>query len=332
MRVLFFVLAIAALSILFVSCEIEESNIVRGSIYVELHDDLGSEIFGARIYLNGVAQSKVTPDTLSGLVAGAYLIAATKPGYFLASQELTISTDEAATLSLVTSSAPLAAIELVDAPVGTDLIVDNTAVSTILPPVYELSVGTWNVSAYLPDHATAPPARWTVTLAENDTARIHSGFTPLENGSAVGSLAPVFSLPSDLDSAIFRLQDYRGRIVLLSFFFYDCVPCLDEFPHIQAVYADNQYAGWLEFFGVNGIDPWFRLNTYKEGHPSLGIQFPLLWDRAGEFRTQHYDVAVHPTNFLIDPTGTIRYRWGSISEGQLRGAIEALIDEFDEQN
>ncbi|MCB9368314.1 MAG: redoxin domain-containing protein [Calditrichaeota bacterium] len=316
---------------LFFGCEIQETKVDQGQIFVELHDDQGTEVLGARIYLDGTAQSVVTPGTISGLVAGTYLVETSKPGYFQSSEEITLGENEARTVSLLTSAAPAAAIELTNAPENTQIIVNNEAVGSVPPSVFGLSVGTWDVSAYLEGHATDAPARWTVTLAEGDTARITSGFTPLSAGSTVGELAPVFTLPSDLDSSIFRLQDYRGKIVLVSFFFYTCNPCLAEFPHIQTVYADPQYAGQLAFFGVDASDPWSLFSIYKSTHPTLGLQFPLLWAQQTT-AYEDYDVASCPTNFLIDPTGTIRYRWQSISEAELRSAVETLIAEFDIAN
>jgi peroxiredoxin len=332
MRISGIVILIASLSLIFFGCEIEETKVDNGRIYVELHDSLGTEVVGARIFLNGVAQSKVTPDTLTGLAAGTYLVETSKPGFLQTSENVSIGEDELRVISLVTSAAPPAAFELVGAPEGTQIIVDNVTVAQVPPSVYSLSVGTWNVSAYLEGFATNAPAQWTITLAEGDTARLQGvGFTQVAVGSEVGTLAPVFSFLSDIDNRTFSLQDYRGKIVLTSFFFYTCAPCLAEFPHIQEIYADPQYAGKLQFFGIDYIDPWSLFSIYKSTHPTLGLQFPLLWAQQSTIYND-YSIVSCPTNLLIDPTGTIRYRWQNVSEAELRGAVEALIAEFDTNN
>lgn len=333
MKILILVVTQTIASVIFFwGCEIDESKVNSGRIFVELQDSTGIEVIGARIWLDGVATAQFTPDTLKQLSEGSYLISVSKPGYLQASQQVVVGRDETVSVSLTTGSAPVASVELIDAPDGTAFIVDNTEHAIVPPRVIGMSTGTWHLSAYLEGHQTNAPARWTVSLNEGDTVQVNAQFTPLATGPNIGSLAHVFALPSDLDSAIFRLQDYRGKIVLISFFFYTCAPCLAEFPHIQEVYTDPQYAGWLEFFGVDAIDPWPLFSIYKSTHPTLGLTFPLLWDQQQSLRTLHYEVASCPTNLLIDPTGMIRYRWLGVTEGELRGAIESLIAEFDIQN
>jgi len=318
-----------SLVVLIAACEIEETHTNQGQVFVSVADTGGVEITGARIWLDGVQTAAQTPDTLPQVAAGNHSIMVTKPGYLSATQNVTVVEDEVSSVALTVEDAPFAAIELVDAPTGTALLIDNTEFAMTPPNLVDIGIGDWLASAYLPGHATNAPARWTLTLAPRDTAHVPVGFTALADGNTAGSLAPVFALPSDLDSAMFRLQDYRGKIVLISFFFYTCGPCLQEFPHIQEVYADPAYAGWLEFFGLDATDPWSLFRLYRTVNSTLGLTFPLLHDRSQDTRTTLYEVASCPTNILIDPTGTIRYRWLQISEAELRSAVETLIAEFE---
>jgi len=329
---LLLILSLGLLTFLISSCEIDETKTNQGQVFVELRDTSGVAITGARISVDGVQTASITPDTLRQVAVGDRTISATKPGYEPSSGVVNIQEDQTASLTLVAQDAPYGALELVDAPDGTALIIDNSEYSVVPPRLVDVGVGTWSVSAYLAGNITNAPARWNIILAPRDTVRINAQFSPIAEGTNAGSLAHVFTLPSDLDSSIYRLQDYRGKIVLLSFFFYLCNPCLAEFPHIQEVYADPQYAGRLEVFGVDAVDGWPLLARYKEDHPTLGLQFPLLWNQDQSLRTIHYEVASCPTNILIDPTGMIRYRWFGVAEGELRGAIEALIAEFDTQD
>lgn len=322
-------LAFISLMMIAVGCEIEESPVSAAKIFVDLRDDQDTQVVGARIWLDGVQTSQVTPDTLRQVTVGTHTVATSKPGFHQASQQVTIVADEIVSISLSTTQAPFAAIELVDAPDGTALLIDNAEIGTVPPRTFGLGTGTWNVSAYLAGHATASPARWTVMLAEGDTAHINAQFAPIVTGPEVGQLAPVFALPSDGDSSIYRLQDYRGKIVLVSFFFYTCAPCLAEFPHIQEIYADPAYAGWLEFFGIDAVDPWSLFRNYRSAHPTLGLQFPLLHDQAQTTRTDQYLIESCPSNFLIDPTGVVRYSWLGVTEDELRSAIETLLQEFE---
>ncbi|MBK6766984.1 MAG: redoxin domain-containing protein [bacterium] len=329
---IYFRVAMIALMFVTLGCEIDESAVNEGKILVDLRDEQNTQILGARVWLDGVQRSEVTPATLTQIAPGNHTVATSKPGFQQASQQVTIVGNETVTVTLTTTAAAFAAVELVDAPAGTELTVGNSYLATLPPNTVGLGVGTWNISAFLNGHATNWPARWTVTLAEGDTAHISPAFTPLEQGRNAGQLAPLFALPGDGDSSIYRLQDYRGKIVLLSFFFYTCVPCLQEFPHIQEIYADPAYAGWLEFFGIDAVDHWSLLNIYKSTHPTLGLQFPLLWDQTQATRTELYLVDSCPSNFLIDPTGVVRYAWLGVTEEELRSAIEQLISEFELTN
>lgn len=329
-RILFLTGLLLTTALLFNACEISETRTNQGTIFVSAQDTSGAALDGARIWLDGIQTSSFTPDTLRQVPVGLHSVLISKPGFLPASVDVTVSDDDLALAALVAEDAPFAAIEMVDAPEGTTILIDNSQYAVTPPNLVDIGIGNWLASAYFPGYATTAPARWTLTLAPRDTARLPVDFTALAAGPNPGALAPVFELPSDLDSAIFRLQDYRGKIVLVSFFFYTCVPCLSEFPHIQEVYADPQYAGWLEFFGLDAIDPWSLFRLYRSVNSSLGLTFPLLHDRSQQTRTTLYEVASCPTNILIDPTGTIRYRFQSVSEGELRSAIESLIAEFEQ--
>ncbi len=326
------VLFVVLIGLVMVGCEIEETKTNQGRIYVELRDSNGDMIAGARISLDGVQTPQTTPDTLKQVPIGPHTVSASKPGYEPASLDVTVQDDQTSIASMTAADAQIGTVEFPDAPDGAVILVNNTQFAIVPPRLLEMGVGSWNMSAYLEGNATNAPARWTVNVSPHDTARVDAGFSPLTVGSSMGFLAPVFTLPSDLDSAMFRLQDYRGKIVLVSFFFYTCAPCLAEFPHIQAVYSDPAYAGWLEFFGLDATDPWAFFSIYRNTHADLGLTFPLLWDQQQTTRTIHYSVTSCPSNFLIDPSGVIRYRWLGVTEGELRGAIESLIAEFGTQN
>jgi peroxiredoxin len=321
---------VSLISLFTIGCEIEADEASTGKIFVELRDTGGAELTGGRIWLDGVQTSQVTPDTLRQIGEGTHLIKVIKPGFLEAAMDVSVVADQVAFASLIAETAPPAAIELVDALDGTVLLINNSPFGVTPPTVFGgIGSGTWNVSAYLDGFATAAPARWTVTLVEGDTARINAQFVPLTVGPAPGMLAPVFDLPSDVDSSMhYRLQDYRGGITLVSFFFYNCAPCYAEFPHIQSVYSDPANAGVFQVLAVDANDPWFFFSTYREDHSELGLTFPLLFDMTQHSRTQLYQFSTCPSNYVIDPTGMIRFAWGTLTEEQLRGAVDALKTEF----
>jgi peroxiredoxin len=317
------------LSAILVSCSIEESSQgITGSVYVTLVDSANAPIAGATITVDGFEIAQHTPATVSGLSLGVHLISALYPGYLRVEQTVQVAFNDTVVAELATSVAPPAVIELTGAPDSTMLLL-NDIPSGITPPVtISIGVGTYRVSMYLAGRATDLPARWLPTLTLGDTFRIPAAFTSVLTGSQPENLAPVFTLASDRDdSALYRLADYRGNVLLLTFFYSDCAPCAAEMPYIQNVYEDPQYAGRIQFFGIDPQDSYFTFKQFRNiRHPELGLTFPLLYGLQQGVK-EDYDVIPFPTNVFIDQTGRIRFREASMDEDLLRNRVETLLAE-----
>lgn len=321
-------LALVALLLVAIGCSIEESDQgVSGSVYVSLADTSGAPIERAAIWVDGQATSRLTPATISGLSTGRHVVTVVRPDVYDASDTVEIAFQDTARLALTTTFKPLGPVELVSAPDSTVLVLNNFPSGTTPPAVLYVGIGSYIASLYLPGHATDLPAQWTLTVTQDDTVHIPANFTALESGSEVGRLAPVFALADDLDSTIYRLQDYRGKVLLLTFFYSDCAPCVAEMPYIQNVYEDPQYAGQIEFFGIDPQDPYFVFSQFRIiRHPELGLTFPLLYALQRGVR-EAYNVIPFPTNIFIDQTGRVRYREAGVDEELLRNRIETMLAE-----
>ncbi len=113
--------------------------------------------------------------------------------------------------------------------------------------------------------------------------------------------APDFTLRS-LDGPNLRLQEQRGRVVLVNFWATWCGPCRQEMPHLNRLYEKYRAAGFT-LLGVN-IDDDARnaagLST------KLGLKFPVLLDT--DKKVSHlYDLATMPSTVLIDRDGRVRF-------------------------
>ncbi len=135
--------------------------------------------------------------------------------------------------------------------------------------------------------------------------------------------APAFALPG-LHGETVRLNDYRGKVVLVNFWGTWCVPCKEETPALAAVYRKLQDQG-LIIIGVDlrnqerpGPDGDADVRDFTERY---GVTYPIALDVAGE-TARAFPIYPLPTSFVVDQNGTIRYiRVGQITAEE----VEALF-------
>jgi peroxiredoxin len=120
--------------------------------------------------------------------------------------------------------------------------------------------------------------------------------------------APEIALPA-LDGGTLKLSDYRGKVVLLNFWYTGCAPCREETPALEAAYKELSGKG-LQIIGVNvrqneraGPDGEADIRKFLADH---GVTYPVALDtdnKAG----RDYQVYVLPTSVMIDGDGKVRY-------------------------
>jgi peroxiredoxin len=324
----------AMVGLQFNGCTIREEEPLRtGSAYVTLaiRDSVSETLVtGARIRVDGVATTRLSPALISGLDIGNHTISAFKPGYVDTSASVEVSLNAIDTVRLETTPATDGALDLVGAPDGTILLINNLPVDTVpvsvdYPTLFpNIGIGIFEASAYLPGHATELPAKWTVELSPGNPVSLSPIFAPLTEGTEIGNVAPPFLLQSDWGSK-YGIQDYRGKVCLVTFFFYNCSACLEEFPYIAEAYRDPRYAGKVQFFGVDFIDSYSTLCRFRPEHDALGIEFPLLNDQRQTVKAA-YNVYNNPANFIVDATGRVRLVRGGISEAMLRQTLDEALN------
>jgi len=132
--------------------------------------------------------------------------------------------------------------------------------------------------------------------------------------------AAPFNLGLYTSNGKLSLDDLKGKVVLVTFWFPGCGPCRGEFPHFQAVmneYKDQQVA----FIGIDVSpeqDPYvipFMQNTKYTFIPLRGTDETI----------KDYGVSGEPTNFLIDQNGKIVFTDFRI-EGDNHRTLELMIN------
>ena len=114
------------------------------------------------------------------------------------------------------------------------------------------------------------------------------------------------------------LDDFRGKVVLLSFWATWCPPCRAELPTIAKLYGEYKNKG-VVVFGVNDEDR----GTARKYLEKAGLDLPTL-DDSSQKAHRLYHISAIPTVFLIGADGkVVRYFVGGRSEEALRAALRS---------
>lgn len=142
----------------------------------------------------------------------------------------------------------------------------------------------------------------------------------------LGRPAPAFTLKG-LDGNAVRLADYRGKVVLINFWFSTCFPCREETPDLIRLYEAHKDGG-LVVVGVNLDD----VVMPQEGRRYLDsflkvfkVPYPLLFADTKMFR-DYGGVPVQPTSFLVDRDGVVvEVFWGARPGAAYEAAVTAYL-------
>ena len=107
----------------------------------------------------------------------------------------------------------------------------------------------------------------------------------------------------DLEGRAHRLQDYRGRVVMVSFWATWCEPCREEMPSMERLRAALDGKRFV-LLAVNLAEPESRIRKFLDGMP---VKFPVLLDRDAA-ASKAWQARMLPATYIVAPDGTIRYR------------------------
>lgn len=141
----------------------------------------------------------------------------------------------------------------------------------------------------------ALPAVALASPSSADAPRPAYQVVPLKAGAKV----PVLQ-GTDLSGKVWRLQDLRGRAVLINFWASWCEPCRAEMPSLQEL--SRAHSDTLVVLAVN----------LKESEPTItrfvqrtDLRLPVLRDADGAI-ARAWGVRIYPSTVLIDAKGRVK--------------------------
>jgi len=113
--------------------------------------------------------------------------------------------------------------------------------------------------------------------------------------------APDFTLKS-LEGNNLRLEEYRGRVVLINFWASWCGPCRQEMPLLDRLHRRYEDTG----FAVLGVNVEGEVKPAQELVDKTKVTFPILIDE-GQKVSELYDLEAMPSTVVVDRDGVVRY-------------------------
>ncbi len=146
-------------------------------------------------------------------------------------------------------------------------------------------------------------------------------FSGFSSASAAVTM-PQFSLPSVTDGKVVHSADFKGQVILVTFFATWCPPCRQEIPNLIALYNEYKSRG----FTVIGL-------SVDEGGPSIvaklvrqeKITYPVLMADRATARS-FGGIAGIPTSFLVNRKGHVVKKYpGFVPHSLLVRDLEAVL-------
>jgi cytochrome c biogenesis protein CcmG/thiol:disulfide interchange protein DsbE len=122
-----------------------------------------------------------------------------------------------------------------------------------------------------------------------------------------------------------RLEEFRGRVVVVNFWASWCKPCEQEAAELQRAWELYEPGGDVVFLGVDYVDTEPEARVYLK---KFGITFPNGPDLATRI-SQYFRIKGVPETYFIDRDGVLHYvQVGPFTSlEQIQGIIDPMLVE-----
>jgi cytochrome c biogenesis protein CcmG/thiol:disulfide interchange protein DsbE len=131
--------------------------------------------------------------------------------------------------------------------------------------------------------------------------------------------APDFTFIT-FDGDEFRLEDYRGKVVIVNFWGSWCAPCRDEAPELQRIHEQYQD---VVVVGVAYLDTPTNAQNFVD---EFDLTYANGMDPGSAIAEGKYHIQGAPENFIIDQNGDIALFYsGAVSQRLLSPILNDLL-------
>lgn len=174
------------------------------------------------------------------------------------------------------------------------------------------------------NRVTMLSSSWLASVLPNLESKLHlrGGNTPPPVAANQTFAAAPDVQFTKLDGTPFRLQDMKGRVVLLNFWATWCIPCRSEIPSLSAMQKDLDARG-LSVIGVSYDDTADLIQSFQKDIPQ-SYQIVLGGREVGS----QLPASPLPTTYIIDRQGRIRHKLiGERTREAFEAVLKPLLDE-----
>lgn len=118
--------------------------------------------------------------------------------------------------------------------------------------------------------------------------------------------AKAFSLKSQ-DGRVSKLDDFKGKLVVLHFWASWCAPCLEEIPRLYEA-SRNWDPNRIALVAVTVDKKWADAEKILQKHGAPPASWKTLIDPQSEI-AESYGTFEFPETYLISPDQKILYKW-----------------------
>ena len=152
---------------------------------------------------------------------------------------------------------------------------------------------------------------------------------PTREPSPAGPVAPeLVDTQEWVNSDPLKIEELRGRVVLIDFWTYTCVNCIRTLPYLKVWHSKYSDDG-LVIIGVHTPEFKFEheIDNVRQAISDYSVTWPVVQDN--NFSTwDAFDNRYWPAKYLIDQNGIIRYQhFGEGAYAETEAMIRELIEE-----